>query len=653
MELSNKGDLFMTEHSIGKAISELRKAKGWTQVELAERLNVSDKTISKWESEAGYPEFSMLPQIAVIFDVSLDYLIMGKISEPQIITMSKAEFCAKTDDVSLLKEIDYNQKDEHNKSLIDYIKQYESMNVFVALCTTNHRAISSFDIVTALKLCILSNHCDLLSNAYFTLRPTSCTFKNPNEIKSLLPSAALEHFEKCSGYDKFFCILPDEFFKMIVTDKRISEDTLNFLLGKQNDRQCIWYHAFPYMIDACYDAENTELLERLLTISEENNLYAYENLNNKSNYNYNYFYIGIYGNNGHGLVRILDKTLKSALQKNDFILIERMNTINRNVMNYYSNFKCGLVSDDEIRIAKLKLDKSVSKQEILVQSSIHNGILVIDELLAVNDVNLIEQALTRYPVSKFEPIAAAMHKIKLAIESEDWRYIFEYAVDNNVSVLAKHIMNGACDKIKSWLSNEEKLPTMTWGRSSYDFLATNEKENANLKYFKLRNPERFSDKASAPSSTPRQPERRKIYDIYDLAEYIEFCKKQIIDDFRETHQADKIIEELNEEFFRKELAKGNEELVAIKLCVRLEAVLKSKYHYEGDFSEMLEKYCSQYGIHTEDDGWGFLQRRTDEFVSYLQKLRKFRNSIVHSEKTVDAMTEKELSFCIEYICGLK
>lgn len=98
----------MTEHSIGKAISELRKAKGWTQVELAERLNVSDKTISKWESEAGYPEFSMLPQIAVIFDVSLDYLIMGKISEPQIITMSKAEFCAKTDDVSLLKEIDYN-----------------------------------------------------------------------------------------------------------------------------------------------------------------------------------------------------------------------------------------------------------------------------------------------------------------------------------------------------------------------------------------------------------------------------------------------------------------------------------------------------------------------------------------------------------------
>ena len=45
----------MNKHSIGKTIAELRKAKGWTQIELAERLNISDKAVSKWESEAGYP----------------------------------------------------------------------------------------------------------------------------------------------------------------------------------------------------------------------------------------------------------------------------------------------------------------------------------------------------------------------------------------------------------------------------------------------------------------------------------------------------------------------------------------------------------------------------------------------------------------------
>lgn len=144
-----------------------------------------------------------------------------------------------------------------------------------------------------------------------------------------------------------------------------------------------------------------------------------------------------------------------------------------------------------------------------------------------------------------------------------------------------------------------------------------------------------------------------IKTIDQLAEYLLLCKKQVVDDFKANHNADKIIEELSEEYFRKELDKGNIELVAIKLCVRLETVLKSKYHYEGDFSEMLEKYCSQYGVYEEDDGWGYIETRTHEFVTYLQKLRKYRNSIVHSEKKVDGMNVEELNFCIDYICRTK
>ena len=54
----------MDEHSIGKTIASLRKSKGWTQVELAEKLNVSDKTVSKWESESGLPEISQFPTLA-------------------------------------------------------------------------------------------------------------------------------------------------------------------------------------------------------------------------------------------------------------------------------------------------------------------------------------------------------------------------------------------------------------------------------------------------------------------------------------------------------------------------------------------------------------------------------------------------------------
>ena len=420
----------MNKHSIGKTIAELRKAKGWTQVELAERLNISDKAVSKWESETGYPEITMFPKLADLFGVSIDYLMTGKKVLPEIITMSKAELCAKNDDITLLKEIDFSQKDESNKCLIDYIKQYESLNVFAALCAADDRAKGAFDLLTFLKFCLLSNHLELLNKTGFWLKPRICSYKfdSPEDIMGLMPVGALEHFGQRQGNDQYVCVLPDDFFTMIATDKRINETTIDFLLGKQRGRKCVWYHAFPYLIDACYEVGNTDLLGRLLALSEENNQYAYDNLNDKSNYAFNYFFIGFkYSNNGHGLVRILDKTLNSALQKNDFEMIDRMNSLNRGVISW--GFNCGVVSDDEIRVAKLKLDKSVSKQEVLVQSAIHDGIIDINELLAVDDIDLIEKTLKEYPVSKFEQIAGIHEKLRQALASENWRYIFEYAVD--------------------------------------------------------------------------------------------------------------------------------------------------------------------------------------------------------------------------------
>ncbi len=71
------GEKQMDKHSIGKTITTLRKAKGWTQVELAEKLDVSDKAISKWEKDAGVPSIEFFPHLAQLFDVTIDYLITG------------------------------------------------------------------------------------------------------------------------------------------------------------------------------------------------------------------------------------------------------------------------------------------------------------------------------------------------------------------------------------------------------------------------------------------------------------------------------------------------------------------------------------------------------------------------------------------------
>ena len=65
-------------HNIGKLIAELRRSKGWTQLELAEKLSVSDKAVSKWETDDSYPSIEFFPKLATLFGVSIDYLMTGK-----------------------------------------------------------------------------------------------------------------------------------------------------------------------------------------------------------------------------------------------------------------------------------------------------------------------------------------------------------------------------------------------------------------------------------------------------------------------------------------------------------------------------------------------------------------------------------------------
>ena len=67
----------MDQYVTGTVIKELREKYHLTQAELAEKLNISDKTVSKWETAKGYPDISLLEPIAKIFDISVTELISG------------------------------------------------------------------------------------------------------------------------------------------------------------------------------------------------------------------------------------------------------------------------------------------------------------------------------------------------------------------------------------------------------------------------------------------------------------------------------------------------------------------------------------------------------------------------------------------------
>ncbi|MBQ7921427.1 MAG: helix-turn-helix domain-containing protein [Clostridia bacterium] len=73
----------MEKKTIGGFISALRKANGMTQKDLAERLNVSDKSVSRWECDEGAPDLSLIPVIAEIFGVTCDELLRGERKSPE------------------------------------------------------------------------------------------------------------------------------------------------------------------------------------------------------------------------------------------------------------------------------------------------------------------------------------------------------------------------------------------------------------------------------------------------------------------------------------------------------------------------------------------------------------------------------------------
>ncbi len=68
----------MDAKSIGTNIAKLRKKCGMTQMALAEKLNISDKTVSKWESGQGYPDITLFPALSALFGVSIDSLMLGE-----------------------------------------------------------------------------------------------------------------------------------------------------------------------------------------------------------------------------------------------------------------------------------------------------------------------------------------------------------------------------------------------------------------------------------------------------------------------------------------------------------------------------------------------------------------------------------------------
>ena len=92
----------MNQEKIGKIILELRKEKNMTQQELADKIGVTDRAISKWENGRGLPDLSLMKPLCDELGISINELISGE-------KIDKKEYQDKFEE-NVLNTINYSQK---------------------------------------------------------------------------------------------------------------------------------------------------------------------------------------------------------------------------------------------------------------------------------------------------------------------------------------------------------------------------------------------------------------------------------------------------------------------------------------------------------------------------------------------------------------
>lgn len=100
----------MNTYEFGRFLTQLRKEKGLTQLQLAEKLNVTDKAVSRWETGKNYPDIEMFEELSKTFGVTVSELLEGKrIEKEQLLTVSEGH---------IVKQIKKNKRTGKNYRIV-------------------------------------------------------------------------------------------------------------------------------------------------------------------------------------------------------------------------------------------------------------------------------------------------------------------------------------------------------------------------------------------------------------------------------------------------------------------------------------------------------------------------------------------------------
>ena len=627
------------KHSIGKTIASLRKAKGWTQVDLAEKLQVSDKAVSKWEKDDSMPSIEFFPMLAELFGVTIDYLMMGKQEEPlftlddldstkracYLIEKDDVENYIKYDDIGFRilysKDIQKENRDPaYYLMLRNSIVEHQSIKIFAHLATdllnqlkkeknrfsagTEQSWAGSFydyldDFV---KLCALSNQVELLS----LIKTRSLSIGTEPNSRFVDPNKSYHISQDTLDFIFSDKRIPQEVVDYFATYEPFSEkhytiDTtwLNTLLSSNAIRMA------DNIVLSLYKSNRMNLLERYVESMRQEAKSSFKNIMSMeidrgycSSYTFRDYGYMFY-NNGHGSMEsthcigkmvVISKAMDFAIKQKDkktALLLTEYNLYVKDFLDQLQFFH----NKPEVKIVEEKaIDDAIKREK---QQELYEAI--------ISDTTITDYDRRR------KLFAIGNLSIGKTIEADDYELFaqFEDKRDVSITVIAEN-----CKDIRFFIF------AVGVGQSQ-------EKLDEALNIILSKDPERYDiiEVLLAAGAT-----------IKDNPAMTAIIKQnvQILNRPKEGSIATDI--EINTEETKQhllaELFNGRTEYVVVNLAIQLEKKLKAKY---GNGIQLLDLIDIAYNNNIISNA----ER------AMLHNLRKARNSLLH-EGTEKAFFTPEL-----------
>ncbi len=565
--------------TIGDRIKNKRKELGWTQLQLAKRLNVTDRAVSKWEQNEGNPDFGLLPELARQLNVSLDYLITGKLDEPQINLddmdyQKRAIYLIQKDDVDNFRKYGYITEtilfDDYYRKLSGISSKFENEMRDSIYSHKSHKIFNAvLDEFVTLKIWKSGKFSDQLSPAtlvydnvdqfismcvesaridgfeaiqlrWFAINENTSTDVKPNAPKIRPKIENVNVLDSSATY-----LMSQSTFDLIFAEN-VAESVIDYfcdLTFLKREQIGIYYRpqvSFLHnaIISALYNSKRFEKLDYVMSQLNSNldKSAIFWNNSKKDRNNHLEYYGGyivdrrtsysnelIYPNVSAVVCHI---PLKYAMENYDIEWIRKFNNYNKEVARVFQEGKSeDILSDEDIHAIEVRSNSASSDEDIIIADRTRYGLLDYRFLdTPTTDIAELKKTLTvmkRY----YDNIIAVgfihyMEMIETWVKEKEYRKLFEFANDYQLTALEDSALKMNDDEIIS-IAKNLFLPDSNTIRNVFNF--KKEQDYQIQRYI-----QNASDKSPIlPSLLKRQMEIIPFVEYYKISnQFCEYCKSK-------------------------------------------------------------------------------------------------------------------------------